>query len=96
MVMLDALIDSYSEERLLEPDRLKELVHPEGRELLPPGAPVRKRGKNKSWLFRSLLAGRERQMGLGSLKTIGLAEAREEAECCRKRLRQRNAQGRPH
>src|SRR6516164_272737 len=39
---------------------------------------------NKSWLFRFALAGRERQMGLGSLNAIGLGEARDAAEHCRK------------
>jgi hypothetical protein len=34
---------------------------------------------NKSWLFRFERKGHERQMGLGSLQTIGLGEAREEA-----------------
>jgi len=43
---------------------------------------------NKSWLFRFALKGKERQMGLGSLNTIGLSEAREEAECCRKLLKE--------
>jgi integrase len=43
---------------------------------------------NKSWLLRFTLTGRERQMGLGSLNTIGLSEAREEAERCRKLLKQ--------
>jgi hypothetical protein len=43
---------------------------------------------NKSWLFRFRQGGgRERQMGLGSLKTIGLSEARDEAERCRKLLK---------
>src|SRR5262245_9698512 len=43
---------------------------------------------NKSWLFRFALRGKERQMGLGSLNTVGLSEAREEAERCRKLLRE--------
>jgi integrase len=43
---------------------------------------------NKSWIFRFALAGKERQMGLGSLKTIGLRDARDEAERCRKMLRE--------
>jgi integrase len=43
---------------------------------------------NKSWLFRFARAGRERQMGLGSLNTVGLSEAREEAERCRKVIRE--------
>jgi Arm domain-containing DNA-binding protein len=43
---------------------------------------------NRSWLFRFRRGGRERQMGLGSLNTIGLSEARDAAEHCRKLLRQ--------
>src|SRR5262252_1858660 len=43
---------------------------------------------NKSWLFRYKLTRRERQMGLGSHKTISLKEAREEAERCRKLLKE--------
>ena len=43
----------------------------------------------KSWLFRFMLAGRARAMGLGSLNTISLAEAREEAARCRKLLREK-------
>ena len=43
---------------------------------------------NKSWLFRFALGGRERQMGLGSLNTIGLSEARGAAEQCRKLLKE--------
>ncbi|HMA70230.1 MAG TPA: Arm DNA-binding domain-containing protein [Xanthobacteraceae bacterium] len=43
---------------------------------------------NKSWLFRFALKGKERQMGLGSLNTIGLSEAREKAERCRKLLKE--------
>ncbi len=41
----------------------------------------------KSWLFRFMLNGKSRQMGLGSLHTISLPEAREEALLCRKQLR---------
>ena len=43
-------------------------------------------GGAKSWLFRYNVEGRDRQMGLGPLHTIGLAEARERA---RKRREQR-------
>jgi integrase len=43
----------------------------------------------KSWLFRFLLAGRARAMGLGSLNTVLLAEARDEAARCRKLLREK-------
>jgi hypothetical protein len=42
---------------------------------------------NKTWVFRFKRGGRERQMGLGPLNTIGLSEARDEAERCRKLLR---------
>ncbi len=38
----------------------------------------------KSWLFRYMLNGRAREMGLGPLHTIGLAEARERAMAARK------------
>jgi integrase len=46
-------------------------------------------GGSKSWLFRFMLAGRARAMGLGSLNTISLAEARDEATRCRKFLREK-------
>jgi integrase len=38
----------------------------------------------KSWLFRFMLNGKARQMGLGSLNTFTLAEARDAALQCRK------------
>jgi integrase len=38
----------------------------------------------KSWLFRFMLNGRAREMGLGPLHTIGLAEARERATAARR------------
>jgi integrase len=38
----------------------------------------------KSWVFRFREAGRLREMGLGPLHTIGLAEARQRAQDCRK------------
>jgi len=40
----------------------------------------------KSWIFRFTLRGRSREMGLGSLNTFGLAEARERARECRQQL----------
>ena len=40
----------------------------------------------KSWLFRFMLDGRAREMGLGALHTIGLAEARERATSARRLL----------
>jgi hypothetical protein len=39
---------------------------------------------NKSWIFRFAIAGRERHMGLGSLQTVGLSEARQRAGDARK------------
>ena len=41
----------------------------------------------KAWLFRFTLDGRSREMGLGPIHTISLAEARQEAENNRKLLR---------
>ena len=38
---------------------------------------------NKSWLFRYATGGRERQMGLGSLTEVKLADARQAAAKCR-------------
>jgi integrase len=43
-------------------------------------------GGSKSWVFRFKRDGRERQMGLGSLRTWSLAEARERARECRQLL----------
>jgi integrase len=40
----------------------------------------------KSWIFRFTLNGRAREMGLGSLDTFPLAEARSRAKDCRKQL----------
>lgn len=40
----------------------------------------------KSWLFRFMLKGKARAMGLGPLHTISLAEARQTALECRKAL----------
>jgi integrase len=40
----------------------------------------------KSWIFRFMLSGRAREMGLGALHTIGLKEARQKALDCRKQL----------
>jgi len=41
----------------------------------------------KSWVFRFTLNGKAREMGLGALHTVSLAEARLEAEQCRKMVR---------
>ena len=40
----------------------------------------------KSWLFKFMLNGRAREMGLGSLKAVSLASAREKATFCRSSL----------
>lgn len=42
----------------------------------------------KTWIYRFMLAGRRRDMGLGALHTVSLAEAREEARRCRHLVRQ--------
>ena len=42
----------------------------------------------KSWVFRFTLKGKSREMGLGSVNTITLTEARDEARECRKLLRE--------
>ncbi len=41
----------------------------------------------KAWIFRYTLNGKSREMGLGSLRTVSLAEAREAARECRKLVR---------
>jgi len=45
------------------------------------------KGIRRSWIFRYALDGRSREMGLGSLTTTALREAREKADACRKLLR---------
>ena len=42
------------------------------------------KGGSKSWVFRFTLNGKRREMGLGPLHTIGLADARAQALECRK------------
>jgi integrase len=43
-------------------------------------------GKTKSWIFRFKLDGKSREMGLGPVHTIGLADARAKATECRRSL----------
>jgi integrase len=43
--------------------------------------------KAKSWIYRFMLNGKRRDMGLGSIHTIGLSEARDEARKCRQLVR---------
>lgn len=40
----------------------------------------------KSWIFRFTFGGKQREMGLGALHTITLAEARQKAKGCRSKL----------
>ncbi len=42
----------------------------------------------KTWIYRFMLKGRRRDMGLGALHTVSLAEAREEARRCRQLVRE--------
>jgi integrase len=44
------------------------------------------RGTNRSWVFRFTRNGRTRDMGLGPLATVGVAQAREKARRCRELL----------
>jgi integrase len=44
---------------------------------------VKHNGRAKSWIFRYMINGRPRSMGLGPLHTISLAEARDRARSCR-------------
>lgn len=44
-------------------------------------------GGTKSWIFRFMLNGRAREMGLGSLEDVSLKEARDAARRCRQTLR---------
>ena len=44
--------------------------------------------EHRSWLFRYALHGKARQMGLGPLADVTLADAREAAAACRRLLRE--------
>ena len=44
------------------------------------------KGGSKTWIFRFMLAGRPRKMGLGSINTVSLKLARERAQECRLKL----------
>ena len=46
--------------------------------------PKAKQRDGKSWIFRYMIDGRAREMGLGPLVTIGLSEARESAQKARR------------
>jgi hypothetical protein len=73
----------------LSPAQVKQAkpgMHPDGGGLYLQATTGKDGQINKSWIFRFAVAGKERQMGLGSLKTIGLRDACNEAEQCRKLL----------
>jgi Arm domain-containing DNA-binding protein len=38
------------------------------------------KGEARSWIYRFMLAGKERDMGIGSLREVSLADARERVE----------------
>src|SRR6476620_4556054 len=46
--------------------------------------PLSRRHREKSWIFRFTLDGRAREMGLGPVHTIPLADARKRAAECRR------------
>jgi integrase len=46
------------------------------------------RAATKSWLFRFMIDGKPRGMGLGSFPAVSLAEARRRAAACREKVRQ--------
>jgi integrase len=50
---------------------------------------------SKSWVFRYMIGGKAREMGLGSFDDVGLAEAREAARLCRARVHQKPENGGP-
>jgi hypothetical protein len=53
------------------------------------------RSGTKSWIFRFAMEGREREMGLGSLHTIGLSDARLLATKARKLKLKGSTRSRP-
>ena len=57
-------------------------LHPDGR-----GLYLQAKNGGKSWVFRYMLNGKSRYMGLGPCPGVTLAEARREAEACRRLLR---------
>ena len=75
----------HTAKRLVPVDlgRLKEPgLHPDGKGLYLKVTPT----GSKSWVFRFQLEGRRRKMGLGPYPDISLAEARKQAEECRRAL----------
>ncbi len=59
-------------------------MYPDGGGLYLQVTPAKDGGSNRSWIFRYHVAGRgDRNMGLGPLHTVGLAEARKKARLAR-------------
>lgn len=58
-------------------------MHPDGR-----GIYLQVKNGGRSWLFRFMLNGKERWMGLGPYPDVSLADARRGAEGCRRLLRE--------
>src|SRR5215831_15973258 len=50
---------------------------------------------SKSWVFRYMMNGRAKEMGLGSFDTLGLAQAREKARQCRLLVHRKPEDGGP-
>jgi hypothetical protein len=61
-------------------------MHKDGGGLYLQVTAAKQGGLNKSWVFRYRRGGRKREIGLGSIATIGLAEARERARRAREML----------
>src|SRR5271166_5536956 len=61
--------------------KLKPGLHSDGG-----GLYLQVKGGARTWIFRFMLHGRAREMGLGPLHTVTLAEARDKARQCRKLL----------
>jgi integrase len=58
-------------------------LHPDGGGLYLQVTAAQDGTLSRSWIFRFAVGGRERKHGLGSLKDVGLAEARDAASKCR-------------
>ncbi len=58
-------------------------LHPDGR-----GLYLQVKNGGKSWVLRYMLGGKARHMGLGPYPDVSLADARREAEGCRRLLRE--------
>jgi hypothetical protein len=63
-------------------------VHGDGEGLYLQVTPALHGGLSKSWILRFTWGGTERKCGLGSVSKMGLAEARIEADRCRKLIGQ--------